>query len=50
MTLSELVTVLMGRDERRVHECRSCGATLVRAEDPCPYCGPTETATFECSD
>jgi rubrerythrin len=49
MELTELVTALVGGGEprTRVYECRHCGATLVRESDECPYCGPTEVATFE---
>lgn len=49
MILTELVTALVGGGEPRVrvYECRNCGATLLRDTDACPYCGPTEVATFE---
>jgi rubrerythrin len=40
------VTSLVSGGERRIHECRCCGTTLVRRDDPCPYCGPTDVETF----
>jgi rubrerythrin len=46
MNLVSAVTGLVGRNERLIHECRRCGTTLVRHDDPCPYCGPTDVETF----
>lgn len=52
MILTELVTSLVGGgvSRVRVYECRNCGATLFRATDACPYCGPTEVVTFEVAE
>lgn len=46
MNVVAAVSSLVGRDEKRIHECRHCGTTLVRRDDPCPYCGPTDVETF----
>jgi rubrerythrin len=50
MVLDELATVVVGRGERVVHECRRCGATLESPDDHCPYCGRTDVATFDLSE
>jgi rubrerythrin len=47
MSLTELVTSLVGRGGPRVYECRHCGATLLGPTAVCPYCGPTDVVTFD---
>jgi len=31
----------------RVYECRRCGTTLDTDGADCPYCGPTDVATYD---
>ena len=46
MNIVSTVSSLVGQDETLIYECRRCGTTLGRCDDPCPYCGPTGVETF----
>jgi rubrerythrin len=50
MAITDFVPALTADDEGPVHECRDCGTTLSDPDESCPYCGPTDVVTFDCSD